>query len=262
MARKNPINTIATEAVKPLYAVAGATEVAYGIARGAVADAQSLVSRAEKDPKVLQDQAVSVVNARVDELTKDAREAQGRFEARVAELQKDARALPGKVQAQIDEAIAELTKAYAELVQRGEKLVSAVRKDGYKAVSALRDAPGSSSVVRRERAKAAQAAKSGAKVDVSTSAKKAGANAPTTKSTAKKAGDTASAAKKTAAKKTSTAKTAAKKAPAKAAQKTTQKTAQAAEKTAATTQKAAASTQKAAASAQQSAAKTADDASK
>ena len=91
--------------MKPLYAVAGATEIAYEFARGYAAEAQKTaaerfadvqnrVSKIERDPKALQNQAVSLVNARVDELQKDAKDAQSKFEARVAELQKDAQALP------------------------------------------------------------------------------------------------------------------------------------------------------------------------
>ena len=162
MAKKNPINV----AVKPLYAVAGATEVAYELARGyagnaqksateSVNKAQDAVNKIEKDPKGLQNQALGLLNARVEELQKDAKEAQSRFEARVAELQKEARAFPKKVQTEIDDAVTELARTYADLVDRGEKLVAAVRKDGVKAVSTVRKAPNKSSVVRRERAKVA-----------------------------------------------------------------------------------------------------------
>ena len=146
---------IITETVKPLYAVAGVTEVAYEFARGYALEAQTRVSEFEREPKALQNQAVSIVNARFDELSKDAKEAQNKFEARVAELQKEARALPKKVQDEIDETVTELARTYADLVDRGEKIVTAIRKDGVKAVSAVRKAPSKSSVVRREKAKVA-----------------------------------------------------------------------------------------------------------
>jgi vacuolar-type H+-ATPase subunit I/STV1 len=160
------VDQLRATAAKPLYAVAGATELTYELATGYAAVAQksaqkrvdrvqSRVNRVERDPKGLQDQAVSLVNARVEELTKDAKEAQARFEARLAELQKDARAIPSRVQGEIDETVTELARTYADLVDRGEKLVAAIRKDGVKAVSTIRKAPTQSSVVRRERAKAA-----------------------------------------------------------------------------------------------------------
>jgi hypothetical protein len=153
-----------TEAVKPLYAVAGATEVAYELARGYAAEAQKTaterfadvqnrISKIEREPKALQNQAVTLVNDRVEDLQKDAKDAQSKFEARVAELQKDAKAFPAKVQAQIDEALVELTKTYVSLADRGEKLVTAIRKDGVKAVTAVRKAPNRSSVARRQAAK-------------------------------------------------------------------------------------------------------------
>ena len=70
---------IITETVKPLYAVAGATEVAYEFARGysieaqktatqRLNDVQTRVSKIEREPKALQNQAVSLVNARITEL--------------------------------------------------------------------------------------------------------------------------------------------------------------------------------------------------
>jgi ribosomal protein L16 Arg81 hydroxylase len=214
------VDTIKAQAVKPLYAVAGATELAYEFASGyateaqktaqsRLADVQKSVSRIERDPKALQNQAVTVLNARLDELTKDAKKAQGRFEARVTELQKDAQALPAKLQSEIDDAVTELAQTYAELVDRGEKLVAAIRKDGVKAVTAVRKAPSRSSVVRRERAKAAADNPSNSSRPVKKSAtKKATAKKTPARTTANKA----TAAKKTAAKKTTAARnTAAKK---------------------------------------------------
>jgi hypothetical protein len=209
---KNQFNveTIRTEAVKPLYAVAGATEVAYELALGYAAEAQKTaterfnevqtrVGKLEREPKALQNQAVSLVNARVDELTKEAKDAQAKFEARVAELQKEARALPKKVQNEIDDTVTELAKTYADLVDRGEKIVALVRKDGVKAVTALRKAPAKSSVVRRERAKVAADKPSNSSRPVKKSAtKKPVAKKTPAKTTAKKASATKSAAANTA----------------------------------------------------------------
>jgi hypothetical protein len=215
---------IKTEAVKPLYAVAGVTEAAYEFARGYAEEAQKTaverfndvqkrVSKIEREPKALQNQAVTLFNDRVDELQKDAKDAQAKFEARVAELQKDAKAFPAKVQAQIDEAIAELTKAYADLADRGEKFVAAVRKDGIKAVTAVRTAPNKSSVARRQAAKKGAARKNPASKPA---AEKVAGNKPkpAAKKAVKQGGAQGGAA---TAKKTSTTTTTAKKAPAKKA---------------------------------------------
>ena len=60
-------------------------------------DVQKRVSKIEREPKAFQDQAVALFNERVDELQKDAKDAQSKFEARVAELQKDAKAFPAKL---------------------------------------------------------------------------------------------------------------------------------------------------------------------
>jgi hypothetical protein len=205
------VDQIRTTAVKPFYAVAGATELAYELASGyasvaqknaqeRLTEVQKSVSKIDRDPKAFQTQAVALINARVDELTKDAKKAQSRFEARVTELQKDAQAFPGKLQTEIDDAVTELAQTYADLVDRGEKLVTAFRKDGVKAVAAVRKAPSRSSVVRRERAKAAADNPSNSSRPVKKSAtKKATAKKTPAKKTAKKV----STAKKTAAKKVS-----------------------------------------------------------
>src|ERR1700712_5166513 len=183
---------IITETVKPLYAVAGATEVAYEFARGYTIEAQKTaagrlndvqksVSKIEREPKALQNQALSAVNARV------------------AELQKAAGALPKRVQNEIDDTVTDLAKTYADLVDRGEKIVAAIRKDGVKAVAAVRTAPKQSSVVRRERAKIAADKPSNSSRPVKKSAtKKSVAKKTPAKTTAKKATKTATTAKKTA----------------------------------------------------------------
>jgi hypothetical protein len=199
MAKKQyNVERLKAEAVKPLFAAAGAAELAVDYARGRATDAQksaqeridslqSRVAKVERDPKALQGQARKLVNERVDELTKEAREAQARFDARLKDLQKEARDFPQRLQSQIDEALEDLARTYADLANRGEKFVAAIRKDGVKAVTAVKKAPSKSSVARRERAVAAS--------------KKAPAKkAPAKKSAAKK-----TTAKKTAAKKTSQA---------------------------------------------------------
>jgi hypothetical protein len=199
------VETIKTQAVKPFYAVAGATELAYEFASGYATVAQKSVSKIDRDPRALQNQAVSAVSSRVDDLTKDAKKAQARFEARIAELQKDAQALPGKVQSEIDDTVTDLVSTYTELVDRGEKLVAAIRKDGVKAVTAVRKAPARSSVVRRERSKAAADNPSNSSRPV----KKSATKKPVAKKTpAKTAAKKTTAVKKTAAKKTTAARNA------------------------------------------------------
>jgi hypothetical protein len=215
---------IITETVKPLYAVAGATEVAYEFARGYTLEAQKTaaerfndvqtrVSKIEREPKALQSQAVSAVNARVAELQKDAKDAQAKFEARVAELQKEARALPKKVQNEIDDTVTEFVKTYTELVDRGEKIIAAIRKDGVKAVTTVRKAPNKSSLVRRERAKvAADKPKNSSRPVKKSATKQPVAKKTPAKTTAKKASATKTAATKGAQSTAKSAQTTAKKA--------------------------------------------------
>lgn len=201
---------IISETVKPLYAVAGATEVAYEFALGYAAEAQKTaterfndvqkrVSKLEREPKALQDQAVALVNETLDEVTKDAKDAQSKFEARVSVLRKEARALPKKVQNEIDDTVTELAKTYADLVDRGEKIVALIRKDGVKAVTAVRKAPSKSSVVRRERAKvAADKPKNSSRPVKKSATKKPVAKKTPAKTTANKVAATKAAAATTA----------------------------------------------------------------
>lgn len=202
---------IKTEASKPFYAGVGVTDLAVGAVRDYVADVQKKLAGVQKDvhktvtgidlePKALRDQAVTVVNSRVDALSKDAKARRAAIEARVAELQAEAKAYPTKVQTVLSDNVATATSAYDGLVKRGETLVGRIRKqEATKATKA-----------------SAKTTTSKAKT-TSTQAKKA------TKSTAKK---TTSTAKKTAAKKAAPAKSSAK-ATATAAQKTAASAAQA-----------------------------------
>jgi hypothetical protein len=162
-----------TEAVKPLFAVAGATELAVELARGyateaqqatqkrfdevqaRVTDVQSRVQKVDFDTKSLQAQA----KTRVEQLQADAKDAQARFEARITELQKDAKDFPAKFEARLNDALEELNSTYAELQARGEKFVAAVRKDGIKAVTAVKPAR-----KRKPAAKKAPATKTAAKM--------------------------------------------------------------------------------------------------
>jgi len=174
-----------SEAVKPLFAVAGATELAVDFARGYATEAQksaqerldaaqARVTKVDfRDTKGLQAQAREAVTARVEELTKDAKDAQAKFEARVAELQKDAKVLPAKVQKQLEDAVKELADTYADLAARGEKFVAAIRKDGVKAVTSKPAKKASAKKAAAKKAPAKKAAAKKAPAKKATTAKKA-----------------------------------------------------------------------------------------
>ena len=122
-------------AAKPLYAGVGVTDLAVELVRDYVTEAQKRFAGAQKrvtdldlEPKALRDQAGGVVNARVDALAKDAKARRSAIEKRVAELQADAKALPAKVQAFVDENITAVNGTYGDLVNRGESLVTRIRK--------------------------------------------------------------------------------------------------------------------------------------
>jgi chromosome segregation ATPase len=149
------VDQFKTEAVKPLFAVAGATELAVELARGYATEAQKATqdrfaevqtrvsgvqARVAKVERPSADALQAQARARVEELKKDAKDAQARFEARIAELQKDAREFPARFETLLNEALEELNSTYAELQARGEKFVAAIRKDGVKAVTAVKPA--------------------------------------------------------------------------------------------------------------------------
>lgn len=196
---------IKTEATKPFYAGVGVTDLAVGAVREYVADVQKKLAGVQKDvqktvtgielePKALRDQAVTVVNARVDALSKDAKARRAAIEARVAELQAEAKAYPAKVQTVLNENVATATSAYDDLVKRGETLVSRIRKqEATKATKA--SAKTTTSKAKTTSTQAKKATKSTAKKTTSTAKKTAAKKAAPAKSSAKA---TATAAKKTA----------------------------------------------------------------
>src|SRR5689334_6458429 len=100
---------IKTEATRPLYAGVGVADLAVEFVRDQVADMQKRFGTVQKDvqtrvkgidlePAALRKQATTVVNERVDALTKEAKARRGAIESRVQELQDDARALPKRFQ--------------------------------------------------------------------------------------------------------------------------------------------------------------------
>jgi hypothetical protein len=114
-------DTLKTQARKPLYAGVGATDRVVEVVRDYVADVSKSVGKIDLEPKALRTQATTVVNARVDALSKDAKARRTAVEKRVAELQAEALAFPGKVQGTV-------TETYVDLVNRGEGLVTRIRK--------------------------------------------------------------------------------------------------------------------------------------
>jgi heparin binding hemagglutinin HbhA len=185
------------DATRPLFAVVGAGDLAVEFARTYATDVQTRFAKVEIEPKALRDQARTVVIARVDELAKDAKEAQAKLEARVAGLQADAKTLPGKVESFTNETVAELNETYGDLAARGRDLVNRIRKQ-----QATQDAKaaGKSTVAKAKTTKT-QATKSA--TASSTAAKK---TAKTATATAKKTGATAKSSAKATG--TSAAKTA------------------------------------------------------
>ena len=185
---------IKTEATRPLYAGVGVTDVAVALVREYVSDVQKRFAGVQKDvqtrvtgidlqPKTLRDQAVTVVSARVDALSQEAKARRTAIEARVAELQADALKLPNLV-----------NETYADLAKRGETLVERIRKQE-STQQAKASATTTQAKAKTTKTQATKAAKTTAKKTAkkaSTTAKKSSA-AP--KSSAKA---TATAAKKTA----------------------------------------------------------------
>lgn len=115
-------------AAKPLYAGVGITDLAVEYVREYVADVQKklvgyqkTVTELDFEPKALRDQAVTVVNSRVEALSKDAKARRAAVEARIAELQADA-------QENVVTLTDTVTDTYGDLAKRGEVLVSRIRK--------------------------------------------------------------------------------------------------------------------------------------
>ena len=164
---------IRTQATKPLYAGVGATDLAVEAIRDYVSEGRKRIVDVQKNarqPKVLRDQAVTRVNARVDALAKAAEARRTAVEKRVSDLQ--------------SEATGTVNGAYSGLVSRGESLVTRIRRQ-----------------------ESTQATKASART-TTTKAKTTRTQATKgTKATAKK---TSTTARKTAAKQTSPAQSSAK----------------------------------------------------
>lgn len=172
---------IKTEATRPIYAYVGVTdravEVVRDFSRESVSDVQKRVSEIDFEPKALRDQAVTLVNARVEALTDRAAARRAAVEARVTELQNRVKELPERIQAVLREN--EVT--YSQLVLRGETLVERIRnqESTKAAVKSGKTATTKAKTTRTQAAKGASTTASTAK----SSAKRA---ARTTSTTAKK----------------------------------------------------------------------------
>lgn len=97
---------IKTEATRPLYAGVGATDIVVGAVRDYFAEIQTTVADIDLEPRALREQA------------KARRLA---VEARVAELQAEVRGL-------VDDSVDTAASFYDGLVQRGETLVTRIRR--------------------------------------------------------------------------------------------------------------------------------------
>ena len=182
-------------AAKPLYAGVGVTDLAVEYVREYVADVQKKLVGYQKDvqktvtefdfePKALRDQAVTVVNARVEAISKDAKARRAAIEARITELQAEAQALPVKVTDTV-------TDTYGDLAKRGEALVTRIRKqESTKATKS--SAKTTTAKAKTTKTQATKATKSTAKKATSTAKKSSGPARSSAKATT-------TAAKKTVA---------------------------------------------------------------
>ncbi len=185
---------IKTEATRPFYAGVGVTDLAVEAVRDYVTDVQKKFAGVQKDvqdfdfePKALRDQAVTVVNARVDALSKDAKARRAAIEARVAELQAEAKSL-------VDDSVDTASSVYGDLVKRGETLVERIRRqESTKATK--KSAKTTASKAKTTKTQATKATKSTAKKTAKTAKSTASKTAAAPKSSAKA---TTTAAKKTA----------------------------------------------------------------
>jgi hypothetical protein len=194
---------IKSEATRPIYAYVGVTDLAVEAVRGSVTDVQkrfnevqTRVSDFDFEPKALRQQAVTIVNARVESIANQAQARRAAIEARVAELQ-------------------ELAKdTYTDLVVRGETLVERIRKQE-STQAAVKSGKTTSAKAKTTRTQAGKGASATAKTakssaqraakSTTTTAKKQStrpkSSAKATATTAKKTGAAATKATSQAAKK-------------------------------------------------------------
>ena len=193
---------IKTETTRSLYAYVGVADLAVEAVRDYFAkavDVQKEVATKVADldykPAALREQAVTVVNARVDALSSEAKARRAAIEARVAELQT-------QLQAEAKSFPAKLNDTYADLAERGERLVGRIRRqESTKAT--VKSAKTTATKAKTTKTQATKAAESTVS-DTKTAAKRATKSTSTaakrnTSSATSSAKATATAAKKTAA---------------------------------------------------------------
>lgn len=205
-----PQNTLPTNVqqtlTKQFYAGVGVTDLAVEAVRDYVADVSKRLAEvqdslaksfADFEPEAARGQAVGVVNARFEALSKDAKARRELVESRIAELQQEARELPIRVQTLVtdlvNDNVATANDTYGDLVVRGEKLVARIRRQ-QSTQAAVKEAKVTVAKAKTTKTQAEKAAKSvrTATKSATTAAKKKAAPA---RSSAKA---TATAAKKTA----------------------------------------------------------------
>ena len=179
---KFDIKDLKTEAQRSLHAGVGAADLALEAVKEYLADVQKRLEAAQKSvqdfefqPKALRSQATTVVSARVDELSKDAKARRTAVEKRVAELQAEAQKF---VTGNLESA----TDTYEDLAKRGQTVVKNFRRK-----------PATKQTVANAKTTAAKAK------TTTTQAKKSAANTPA-KSSAKATGTAAKKTVKSAAK--------------------------------------------------------------
>ena len=176
----------------PFYATVGVTDLAVEAVREYVADVQTRVRGYQKDvqktvakvdlqPKVLRDQAVTVLSARVDALTA---------------LSGDAKAVPAKVQTLVDENVAVLNDTYGDLVKRGESLVGRIRRQQstQQTVKSAETTVSKAKTTKTQATKATKTAGRGAKKATTTAKKQSASSKSSAKATVTAAKKTASSA--------------------------------------------------------------------
>jgi hypothetical protein len=186
---------IKTEVTRPLYAYVGVTDRAVGAVRESVTDLQKRFADVQKDvqtrvagvsktvhdfdfePTTLRTQATTVVNGRVEALSKDAHARRAAVEARLSHLQQRVRGLlkDGEV-------------TYDQLVTRGETLVERIRRQEstQDAVTSAQTSVAKAKTTRTQATTATKSATQTAERAARSTAKSAQSAAKTTTATARK----------------------------------------------------------------------------
>jgi hypothetical protein len=210
---------IKSEATRGLYAGAGAADLAVAAVKVYVADVQKRIEGVQKDvtgrvdgvqksvssftPKSLRDQAITVVNTRVEALTEDAKARRAAVEGRVAELQAEAKALPTRMQTLVNDNVTTANETYVDLAKHGESVVKKLRstpeakqtvKDAKTTVSKARTATTQAKAAGSTTKKAAADVKKSATTARKTVTKKAAPARSSAKATGTAAAKTVTAA--------------------------------------------------------------------